>query len=748
MRKLLFVFLLFPYGFLFGQVDFWPFGRGYSLEFNVSPPRLGTIPWQSVIPNNPAQLNHSTVYAEDENLKLYFLNGSYYDSLQREIFRVPNYQRNEHNDWSGMIGKNQTLFLRSQDTLYHVFTAGSLYENLNAVPIRRFDFRRFYLSRITQDTGGYQVAIVDSFPRVSDTVTGNFGRNFKVVPIDSLPLGLVLEHRSPSSYSPDAQFNSNAIYVNNGRFESIPIIADYLFQNRLPSNSIFNPLTNSLIALSPDTIIQQYRMVFGNNGLRFTKVDSFAISPYALLGRKSATFYMESMELGPQGRFLFMQVYEDQDRAAYNGRDFRLLRIDLFGRDTLGYRDSVIQLPSANGHFKDMQFGPDSNLYYLWNKQPYIMNSWGYEWRGTHINNRNIGRIANPLALDSSLITSRPEFGRTSPWAAFSMFPDFSADQFFKDGFKLLYACADSVSFRLNFGRELDSVVWNFGDPRLGPANRSTLRDPSVVYPSPGKYLVRLNLWWKGRRLHGLADSIEVHPLVQLDMPRDTILCKGDSIELNFDQGFPAIYQWSTGDTSAAISVKKPGWYRLKVENRCGMLVDSVLVFEVPELRESLKDLTICAEDSAVEVNLPDYPSLFYHWSHGANEASVSLQDTGTYSVVWGSSCDTIRESFHLSKVSCTCELFIPNAFTPNGDGKNDFFDISSACQTLEFKLQIFNRWGQLIYEQDESSRPWDGNFNGAPVQGGVYLYKVSFKGQSEGQKIEGKRSGSIMVMP
>ena len=67
-------------------------------------------------------------------------------------------------------------------------------------------------------------------------------------------------------------------------------------------------------------------------------------------------------------------------------------------------------------------------------------------------------------------------------------------------------------------------------------------------------------------------------------------------------------------------------------------------------------------------------------------------------------------------------KLSFPNAFSPNGDGKNDKF-IAKECQNIvEFHAYIFNRWGQKLYEWTDSTDGWDGTNNGTPVKEGVYF--------------------------
>jgi gliding motility-associated-like protein len=67
-------------------------------------------------------------------------------------------------------------------------------------------------------------------------------------------------------------------------------------------------------------------------------------------------------------------------------------------------------------------------------------------------------------------------------------------------------------------------------------------------------------------------------------------------------------------------------------------------------------------------------------------------------------------------------DVFIPNSFTPNGDGRNDVMKVyATGIKTLKF--MIFNQWGQKVYEGKDPNGGWDGRFNGKDAPMGVYMY-------------------------
>ena len=72
--------------------------------------------------------------------------------------------------------------------------------------------------------------------------------------------------------------------------------------------------------------------------------------------------------------------------------------------------------------------------------------------------------------------------------------------------------------------------------------------------------------------------------------------------------------------------------------------------------------------------------------------------------------------------------LYMPNIFTPNGDGINDVY-FTPSQNIVEYNLNIFNRWGQIIFSSTEPLQGWDGRFNGVFVPDGVYVYILKAKG-------------------
>jgi gliding motility-associated-like protein len=89
-------------------------------------------------------------------------------------------------------------------------------------------------------------------------------------------------------------------------------------------------------------------------------------------------------------------------------------------------------------------------------------------------------------------------------------------------------------------------------------------------------------------------------------------------------------------------------------------------------------------------------------------------------------------------------ELFVPDMFSPNGDGNNDLLCFYGGCP-VKFEIEIFNRWGELVYQSNESQICWDGTYRDKPLNTGVYAYKLVY--QLQGETEETLTNGNITLV-
>jgi gliding motility-associated-like protein len=104
---------------------------------------------------------------------------------------------------------------------------------------------------------------------------------------------------------------------------------------------------------------------------------------------------------------------------------------------------------------------------------------------------------------------------------------------------------------------------------------------------------------------------------------------------------------------------------------------------------------------------------------------------------------------FHLKtefKDCIGCKIFVPNAFSPNDDRLNDVLKAYSSCPIEEYQLQVFNRWGQNVFETKNIGTGWDGNFNGKKQPNGVYIYCLRYK-NSGSEKNYKTAKGTVVII-
>ena len=134
------------------------------------------------------------------------------------------------------------------------------------------------------------------------------------------------------------------------------------------------------------------------------------------------------------------------------------------------------------------------------------------------------------------------------------------------------------------------------------------------------------------------------------------------------------------------------------------------------------------AKQGSVEVDVTGgrYPHTF-SWSNGSKSSIIKNLDAGSYNV-------TITDKYGRSAIGYTTVssivddascLNIPNGFTPDGDGVNDYWVIHSLNQFKNCKVEIFNQWGSLIFSSKGYNTPWDGRYNNQPVEAGTYYYVI-----------------------
>jgi gliding motility-associated-like protein len=140
-------------------------------------------------------------------------------------------------------------------------------------------------------------------------------------------------------------------------------------------------------------------------------------------------------------------------------------------------------------------------------------------------------------------------------------------------------------------------------------------------------------------------------------------------------------------------------------------------------------DSVICSTDTSFILNATNPNIDTYKWSTGETTPKITLNQSGKYAVTVTNTkfCLTFTDTVSITKSKkCSYKLDIPNAFTPNGDGLNDSFGPFGREFTVQ-SFQIFNRWGNLVFEGNETNKTWNGQIKGENAASDVYVYALKY---------------------
>ena len=196
-------------------------------------------------------------------------------------------------------------------------------------------------------------------------------------------------------------------------------------------------------------------------------------------------------------------------------------------------------------------------------------------------------------------------------------------------------------------------------------------------------------------------------------------------VERNFDS---LIYRFLCRDQSLevnGVSYALPGEFVQSQQTAIGC--DSIWRIHIeyaPLYEKQLpEDTLIC--DQTIQIRLDS--SLAWVWNHGPMGHRIEVQDTGWYaaSAIDPNGC-YVADSIWV-KDGCRPTLYVPNTFTPNGDGRNDHFR-AYGTRIKSYRLRIFNRWGEEIFQTEKLTEGWNGTHQGLDVPVGVYTYRIDYE--------------------
>ncbi len=279
--------------------------------------------------------------------------------------------------------------------------------------------------------------------------------------------------------------------------------------------------------------------------------------------------------------------------------------------------------------------------------------------------------------------------------------------------------CGKDQPLKLEAQSGFASYKWNTGDTGR-----------TLYISKPGTYIVKADF---GCGI--INDTVVVKPFNrkknQLQVGETLFKCPDEIVSLKASMGY-LNYSWSNGEKSSVLNTKEAGTYEVSALSMEGCNVKDTV--EIKNIKNILpvnlgQDTTIClSKEISFNLNIDNESVL---WSNGSQDKNISISNPGSYSVKVYNKCFQVSDTIFIKTKDCS-SVFIPNVFTPNGDGVNDSFNIVTPDQR-SMGIKIYSRWGNLIFSDDKYSGAWLAE----NLSDGIYFYIISdteYKKEYKGQ--------------
>ena len=239
------------------------------------------------------------------------------------------------------------------------------------------------------------------------------------------------------------------------------------------------------------------------------------------------------------------------------------------------------------------------------------------------------------------------------------------------------------------------------------------------------------------------TQSFRIAPVPSPYIGRDTAICS--ALNYNISTTEPGTYLWNTGATTSSISVSNTGTYFVDVTlGKCSASDTMSIVFSKAPKVQLGSDTVLC-KGGGLWLNASS-PKSTYLWSTGSTDSAIYAFNAGKYKVTVSNPCGQVQDSLFIFQQNEYCDLFMANAFTPGNDLVNNVFMPRGRNITVKL-FQIYNRWGELVFETDQNNVGWDGTYKGEYVQEGLYIWKLFYNTQNGPYIKKNNAFGQILLI-
>lgn len=311
-----------------------------------------------------------------------------------------------------------------------------------------------------------------------------------------------------------------------------------------------------------------------------------------------------------------------------------------------------------------------------------------------------------------------------------------------------------SISLEVNYPIDLTSIIWSNGED-----------SEMILVTQPGTYSVTVTDICNDTSVASIDisdDDFIFDPNLDINIGQPREVCDGTSKSVILTAEVTSIsndyeVMWSGNQIGEQIAVTEPGTYSVTLTNACGEMatasvdVSSDLFEEEPptptieSIIDSLCNITLVVEPN-VSVQVIGFPRI--EWSDGQTTDTIAIDNEGLYTVTVSDGCGGTGTA-EINAGVAVDSLSFPDLFFPNSPSNitiNKTFGPYIPCENLNlnnYKLEVFNRFGNRVFESERTESRWPGTFSGSIAPRDVYMYQYSFD-NANGVEVTG--SGTITL--
>lgn len=272
-----------------------------------------------------------------------------------------------------------------------------------------------------------------------------------------------------------------------------------------------------------------------------------------------------------------------------------------------------------------------------------------------------------------------------------------------------------------------ETYYWSFQGGN--PVESAAATPDSITFSDSGTY--QLTQW---TTYNGCVDSfsriLAVRPPPDSPLRPDILVCTAPPYLIDARIPGGINYRWSDGLTEPVREVNLPTalsviardrYCEIEMETQVDFLSD---LYPITELDVGLDTLICEGKSYVINATIPN--AYNYAWDNGDNSPQREVTSSGWYTVSAMLLGCPLSDTINVQFEDCSGKIYVPNIFSPNNDGVNDNFMPVGIDIEVE-RLEIYDRWGSLVFQSEASSNGWDGTFEGENANVGAYLYLISY---------------------